>query len=501
MIMQYIQLVIYTTILVIITNYLRFKGRTTFNKGVLVVSSLVVVEMEGLLFDFTNTTWILAVFIGISVICFQIVGGLVSTFVSCLILYTQIGESDLTVLFSYLLFAALVYLLARWVISTQQESDNWLSKLTENAKQLNVFKEVSFSMQQTLNLQKLLKTILTSVTAGYGLGFNRAIILLIDENGSKLSGIMGTGPMTAEEGYITWNRITKSKYTLMDLIENKEGQESIDLLLNDRVKRLEIPLDEPNFLYRTLESETPLHIKGIDENDKALMVFAQQFNMSELAVFPLISQGTKVGILIVDNPVNRKPITATAIDSVIPLANQAAIAIQHTRLYSKIEDMALKDGLTALFNQRAFQTVLEQHWTHRKQSPLSTILIDIDYFKHFNDTNGHLLGNQVLIQLADVIKSSIDNQDLAFRFGGEEFVVLLPSTSKEAAVQVAERIRMNVENTSFPCGEKQPAGRLTISLGVASTEEMQSSIAFDLVDIADRALYRAKEAGKNKVVC
>ncbi|MNZ97871.1 Response regulator PleD [compost metagenome] len=89
---------------------------------------------------------------------------------------------------------------------------------------------------------------------------------------------------------------------------------------------------------------------------------------------------------------------------------------------------------------------------------------------------------------------------MAFRFGGEEFVVLLPSTSKAAAVQVAERIRMNVENTSFPCGEKQPTGRLTVSLGVASSERLQSSVAFDLVDIADQALYKAKETGKNKVV-
>ncbi|MNN38804.1 Response regulator PleD [compost metagenome] len=128
------------------------------------------------------------------------------------------------------------------------------------------------------------------------------------------------------------------------------------------------------------------------------------------------------------------------------------------------------------------------------------ILLDIDFFKHFNDTNGHLLGNQVLIQLADIIKCSIDDQDMAFRFGGEEFVVLLPSTSKAAAVQVAERIRMNVENTSFPCGEKQPTGRLTVSLGVASSERLQSSVAFDLVDIADQALYKAKETGKNKVV-
>ncbi|MNO23753.1 Phytochrome-like protein cph2 [compost metagenome] len=500
MIIQYIQLVIYSIILVIITNYLRFKGSDSFNKYLLVVSSLVLVGIEGVLFDFLNTKWILALFIGISVLCFKALGGLVSSVISWLIIFLKTDESDLTVLFSYVLVGMLVYLSTNLINNTQKESDNWLDKLTENSKQLNVFKEVSFSMQQTLDLQKLLKTILTSVTAGYGLGFNRAIIMLIDENGSKLSGIMGTGPMTAEEGYKTWDRITKSKYTLMDLIENKVIEKSVDLLLNERVMKLGISLDEPNFLYRTLESESPLHIKGIDENDKALKLFAQQFSMSELAVFPLISQGTKVGILIVDNPVNKKPINAVAIDSVIPLANQAAIAIQHTRLYSKIEDMALKDGLTALFNQRAFQTVLEQYWPHRKQSPLSVILLDIDFFKHFNDTNGHLLGNQVLIQLADVIKCSIDDQDMAFRFGGEEFVVLLPSTSKAAAVQVAERIRMNVENTSFPCGEKQPTGRLTVSLGVASSERLQSSVAFDLVDIADQALYKAKETGKNKVV-
>lgn len=500
MIMQYFQLILYTVVLAMLTNILRFKGSPLFNKCLLIGASLILVGVEGVLFDYVNIKWTLGLFITITVICFRIFGGVFSSIFSWLIVYAQSGGISITILVNYFLVAALVYLLVKFMNNFEANNDSWLFKLTENSKQLNVFKEVSFSMQQTLNLEKLLKTILTSVTAGYGLGFNRAIILLIDENGSKLSGIMGTGPMTAEEGFQTWGRLTKNKYKLKELIENKEVEKTADLLLNERVQRLEISLDEPTFLLKTLESGTPLHIKEFDKNDSALLLFSEQFNMSELAVFPLISQGTKVGILMVDNPVNKKPITDNDIDSVIPLANQAAIAIQHTRLYSKIEDMALKDGLTGLFNQRAFQSVLEQHWPHRKQAPMSVVLLDIDNFKHFNDTNGHLLGNQVLIQLADTIRSSIDNQDSAFRFGGEEFVVLLPSTSKKAAIQVAERIRINVENTAFPCGEKQPSGRLTISLGVASSEEIRSASVFDLVDTADRALYRAKKAGKNKVV-
>lgn len=500
MIMQYIQFIVYTLTIALIINYLRFKVSDILNKWMLIGSILAIVEIEGLLFGFLHTNWILPVFIGISVLCFHAYGAVISACIAWLLLVVQTDESDLFILLIYLIFAAVAYLLSNYISKLQTQSDEWLNKLSENSKQLNVFKEVSTSMQQTLNLKKLLRTILTSVTAGYGLGFNRAMILLIDDSGSKLNGIMGTGPMTVEEGYAVWDRITKNKYKLMDLIEIKETEQSADVLLNERVERLEISLDEPNFLYKTLERGRPLHIKEIDTSDKALLLFAHQFNMSELAVFPLITQGIKVGVLIIDNPVNKKPITANDIDSVIPLANQAAIAIQHTHLYTKIEDMALKDGLTGLFNQRAFQTLLEQHLPVSRQGLLSLILLDIDYFKHFNDTNGHLLGNQVLIQLAAVIQNSIQELDIAFRFGGEEFVVLLPHTNKENAVKVAEQIRSNVANTSFPCGEKQPLGCLTISLGVASSEELGSSTSFDLVDTADQALYKAKESGRNIVV-
>jgi diguanylate cyclase (GGDEF)-like protein len=500
MITQYIQIILYTFIIAILTNYFRFKCNETFNRWILIISSLVLVEIEGLLFDFLHMSWTLSIFIGISVLCFRVYGGLISTSIAGLILFIQTGESSLILLFSYFLFATVIYLLTTYIRNIQTESADWLKRLSENAKQLNVFKEVSFSIQQTLNLQKLLQTILTSVTAGHGLGFNRAMILLIDEEGTKLNGVMGTGPMTAYEGYEVWDRITKSKYKLMDLIENKETEKSADVLLNEQVKRLEITLDEPNFLFKALESGNPLHIREIDESDKTLLLFAEQFNMNELVVFPLISQGVRTGVLIIDNPVNKKAITATDVESVIPLANQASIAIQHIHLYAQIQDMALKDGLTGLFNHRAFQTLLEQYLTDGQHSVLSLILLDIDYFKHFNDTNGHMLGNQVLIQLADVIRHSIQEHDVAFRFGGEEFVVILPHTRLELAVIVAEKIRSNVENTPFHCGESQPTGRLTISLGVSSSEKLQSTTSFDLVDTADQALYKAKGAGRNNVV-
>ncbi|MCH1624584.1 GGDEF domain-containing protein [Ferdinandcohnia quinoae] len=499
MVMQYIQFILYISVTAIITNYIRFKGNDTFNKWILLISSIVVVAIDGLLFDFLHMKWLVLIFIGVSVVCFKLYGGIVSALVSWYLICLQVEKIDIFLLLNFLLFAAGIVFFIHYITKIRMDGNRWLKQLIGNSKQLNIFREVSYSMQQTLQLQKLLQTILTSVTAGHGLGFNRAMILLMDDEGTKLKGIMGTGPMTADEGFATWDKLTKKRYKLMDLIEIKEI-ESTDKLLNEQVKKIEISLEESNFLSRTLNSRKPLHIRDIDETDITLVRFAVQFKMNELAVFPLINQGAKVGVLIIDNPVNKRPITAEGIDSVIPLANQAAIAIQHTHLYTKIEDMALKDGLTDLLNQRAFQKLLKEHFPTNNESELSLILIDIDYFKHYNDTNGHLLGNEVLIQLANVLRQSIREMDLAFRFGGEEFVVLLPNTEKLIAIKIAEQIRENVEKTPFPYGENQPKGCLTISLGVASSMGLKTTATFELVDEADKSLYKAKESGKNKVV-
>lgn len=501
MAIQYIQITLYAFAISLLANFLRFRVCDSMNKWILVMASLVLVPVAGFVFDFSLSNRLLLLFIVISVICFRFLGGLASSVTAWVIDYIQTGELNFFILLSYFFMSLCIYLVHLYIMTLKKESATHLRRLIENSRQLNVFKEVSLAIQQTLKLPKLLQTIITSVTAGHGLGFNRAMILLVDEQGTKLRGVMGTGPMTSEEGYALWVRLSKIRLKLKELIDKKETERSADSLLNEKVKKLEISLEESNFLHKALDNGIPLLIKDFDENDRTLQMFVTQFNMVEMVVIPLISQGVKVGVLIIDNPVNKRPITASDIDSVIPLANQAAIAIQNTRLYSKFEDMALRDGLTGLLNQRAFQTLLEQHMPSHAQDPVvSLILLDIDFFKHYNDTNGHMLGNQVLVRLAEVIQNSIQNHDLAFRFGGEEFVILLPNTNREVAAVVAEQIRWNVLNTSFPCGEKQPNGHLTISLGVSSSDELAARTAFDLVDAADKALYRAKEQGKNKVV-
>ncbi|MBS8264228.1 GGDEF domain-containing protein [Mesobacillus boroniphilus] len=189
-------------------------------------------------------------------------------------------------------------------------------------------------------------------------------------------------------------------------------------------------------------------------------------------------------------------------ENILPLANQAAIALDHANLYEQIEEMALRDGLTGLLNQRAFQTILNEHFPSEENGvgPLSLIIFDIDFFKIFNDKNGHLLGNEVLMKLARVIVNSLRSGDFSFRFGGEEFVILLPGTYLEQAEVIAETIRLNVEKESFPGETTQPNGTLTVSIGTACTDHSAITTKNELIEAADQALYKAKNAGKNSVV-
>lgn len=506
MAITYLFLFIFALVLACIVNVVRFRVSSSVNRYIVLGSVLVLIEMEGYVSDYVHTAGLLYVFIALSVYSLGVWGGGIGLCISWAIDQLQYDSGIPMLKLKYLIFAGGAYLFFRYLKQRQLESDRWLSKLTENSKQLNVFKEISLTMQQTLNLDQLLRTVLTSVTAGYGLGFNRAIILLIDETGQTLIGKVGTGPMTAEEGYATWDRINKHKYKLKDLIQIKEEDRTADQPLNERVTKIKVPLNEPHFLSEVLDSGVPMLYSEQQlfngNRDQLLRWFLQEFNSQEMGVIPLIGSGTKVGVLLIDNPTHKRPITANDMDTVLPLANQAAIAIQQILLFSRAETMALRDGLTGLFNQRAFQSTLHEFWKHPEQLPLSLILIDIDYFKHFNDTNGHLLGNEVLIQVADILLRSVREKDKAFRFGGEEFVILLPATDRKEAAVVAERIRQNIELTVFPCGDRQPSGRLTVSLGVSCSSFLPKELRTpnQLIEIADQALYKAKAFGRNKVI-
>ena len=168
----------------------------------------------------------------------------------------------------------------------------------------------------------------------------------------------------------------------------------------------------------------------------------------------------------------------------------------------ELKELAIRDGLTGLFNHRHFKEVLDRELarTVRYERTLSLIMLDVDHFKIYNDTHGHPAGDEVLKTLADIISTRLRVVDCPARYGGEEFAVLLPETDLDGGKTVADDIRAQVENYPFEGRESQPLGKVTVSLGVA---EFNPDIAElpPLLERADEALYRAKNEGRNRVVC
>jgi len=166
----------------------------------------------------------------------------------------------------------------------------------------------------------------------------------------------------------------------------------------------------------------------------------------------------------------------------------------------ELRQLAITDGLTGLYNYRHFKEKLQQELSRaiRHGLNVSLIMIDIDHFKHYNDTNGHPAGDLTLRKMGQLLQNNVRNIDLAARYGGEEFSLVLIETNKGDAKKVAEKIRRLVEEEKFDCEEKQPLGKVTISTGV-STFPGDAKEFDDLVSVADKHLYMAKQAGRNMV--
>jgi two-component system, cell cycle response regulator len=165
----------------------------------------------------------------------------------------------------------------------------------------------------------------------------------------------------------------------------------------------------------------------------------------------------------------------------------------------QLEKLANRDGLTGLYNHRYFHEQLSQDFLRAKRyhESLSCILLDIDYFKKFNDTYGHQTGDIVLSTLGQVIRDTIRDSDSAARYGGEEFAIILHYTERQAALHVAERLRQTVEHRDVR--DKDNVLRITISLGVATFPHEQIHNHKQIVEFADKALYKAKKNGRNRV--
>ena len=215
---------------------------------------------------------------------------------------------------------------------------------------------------------------------------------------------------------------------------------------------------------------------------------------------PLKIKDQVIGVINVDNKRKGDFFNKDDLRLLSTFANQAAIAIQNAKLHQEVKQLAITDELTGLYNFRYIKDRLEEEVkrAQRFKHPLALIMADIDHFKGFNDAYGHLEGNKALQNIAGILQLNVREVDIVGRFGGEEFIIILPEANKKEAHKIAERIRIKVEDYNFINKKSHPERKITISLGVTSCFQ-ENITPQGLVQKVDQALYLAKGKGRNRV--
>ena len=193
----------------------------------------------------------------------------------------------------------------------------------------------------------------------------------------------------------------------------------------------------------------------------------------------------------------KKPFTIKETNLIERLLSLLIYPLRNALLYRKAITQALRDPLTQISNRAAFDNSMSKQLSSHKrhQADFSLIIIDIDHFKKVNDTYGHITGDNVLKVVADVISKTIRGSDEVFRYGGEEFVVILGNTQQDGASFIAERIRREIQRKVVDTSKKI---QVTASIGVAASDKVENPA--DTLEYADKALYKAKDLGRNQVV-
>lgn len=343
--------------------------------------------------------------------------------------------------------------------SRQVEKAN--HELETRLKEITLLYDTISSMTSTLNLDDLLKKIANKV--GEMLGFQEFAILLYDNTTKKLRVVACYGLPEKE--------FLGMEFEPGEGIVGRVAQTGEPVLIPDTEA-------DPNYLHwkgKKVEKGSFLSIP-VKYKEEIVGVFA--FNSPEIDGF------SKRDI---------KLLTA--------LSNQSAIVIENARLYEKTKEFSIRDDLTMLFNRRWFnQRIVEEFKrAERFNNPLSILMVDIDFFKHYNDNHGHSTGDMALKGVAEVLLKNVREVDSVVRYGGEEFVIILPKTGMEDAGKTAEKLRLKMEEYKMPFGSTQPGGKFTISIGYTTYPDMAKNIS-DLFNQADKALYISKHRGRNMVV-
>lgn len=234
-----------------------------------------------------------------------------------------------------------------------------------------------------------------------------------------------------------------------------------------------------------------------DERFSSSVDMGTGFETKSVVCVPLKCKGKVLGIIELINKISKDEFSEEDLFILTTLADYAAIALENAQFFQKVRELTITDDVTRLYNSRYMYDYLDQELrrSQRYGMELSIIFLDLDFFKNINDTYGHLIGSRLLREVAQVILKGLRSVDIAIRYGGDEFVAILPSTSKEGAIQVAERIRQSLNDTIFLQDEGLRIQQRA-SFGVATFPHDGTS-KLDLIRQADMAMYHVKNTTRN----
>ncbi|MBI5537794.1 MAG: sensor domain-containing diguanylate cyclase [Deltaproteobacteria bacterium] len=395
------------------------------------------------------------------------------------------------------------------------EHDDDLEKPVFSMRDLAFELEVTAAILRTLEIDQILYVVLSGVTSGEGLGFNRGLFMLVDYGQRALRTSMAIGPVHKADAHRIWEDMKAKELTLGALLTAYDkvkddptahelthhlGHLTIGMNELEQLAAQAVPVDATGtvpiqaMVARCLLAGEPMFSNTVQ---LACEESEDPFVFKNWGMVPLATPEHAVGVLVVDNAFSERVITIRENQLLIALANLTAIAVENGRLFARMRALAEVDGLTGVANRRTYDVSVQRMLTEARQTgrTLSLVIIDVDHFKQFNDRHGHLAGDDVLRVVASTLASNARKSDLVARYGGEEFAVLLPGTTLEQAAIVARKLVRAVEDAG-----DMPHGNVTISAGVACSLAGNLD-ATQLFEEADRAVYRAKHAGRNRVEC
>ncbi|MFZ2198645.1 MAG: sensor domain-containing diguanylate cyclase [Thermodesulfovibrionales bacterium] len=331
-------------------------------------------------------------------------------------------------------------------------------------QELDFFEEVSKTLTSTLDLNNILSTIM-----------NNAKKLIKAEAWSFLLVDQETGDLVFEKTSGKKEDKKKLKKIRMKIGEGIAGWVAREL----------IPVVVPDV------STDPRFSSKVDKQIT--------LKTKTIMCVPIKSKGNILGVLEIVNKTTNEPFTKDDLNLILRIVDHAAIAIERASLYQKMEELSITDDLTKLFNTRYLDRTLEIeiNRSNRHRSSLSLIFMDVDHFKTINDNYGHLVGSKLLVEMGQLLIKCLRTIDIVARYGGDEFVIVLPQTPPGNALQIAERIRKSIEHNVFLKKDGYSL-KMTASFGVASYPESAKSKE-DLLRLADEAMYRVKYQTRNGV--